>query len=173
MDNRNRVPTQPGGVTESVARTGEGTNAGANEMKVTQGEKRREKKRWTKQRKISLGVLVVGILALVGGVGFLVYNLLKTPDANDAEFLVEVGEWQREDATGVVWNFMEIGKGTLTTNGGENEYDFEWAFEDDKLKIDTDWLYTLNDEYEFELDQEAKKFTVANGDETITFVEKN
>ena len=60
----------------------------------------------------------------------------------------------------------------LENSDGENEYDFKWAFDDNKLKIDTDWLYTLNDEYEFSLDQETKTFTISNDDETITFVEK-
>ena len=168
MDNRNGVPTQPGGVSEGAVRPTEGVN----EIKLSQTEKPKAKRPWTKQRKISLVVLIVGILALIGGVGFLVYNLVKAPSASDAEYLVEVGEWQREDAPSVIWNFTEIGKGTLTTNEGENEYDFEWAFADDKLKIDTDWLYTLNDEYDFELDQNAQKFMVSNGEETITFVEK-
>ena len=168
MDNRNRVATQPGGATEEVARP----VVGGNDAESAATKERKTKKPWTKQRKISLGVLILGVLVLAGGIGFLAYNLLKTPDASDAEYLVAVGEWQRKDEPSVVWDFTEIGKGTLTTNDGENEYDFKWAFEDDKLKIDTDWLYTLNDEYDFSLDQETKTFTISNDDETITFVEK-
>ena len=166
MDNRNRVPTQPGG--DEMIRP----VVGMNEQQTAKPEKRKVKKPWTKQRKISLAVLIVGVLVLAGGIGFLVYNLLKTPSASDAEYLVTVGEWQRKDEPSVIWDFTEIGKGTLTTNDGENEYDFKWAFEDDKLKIDTDWLYTLNDEYDFSLDQEAKTFTISSDDETIMFVEK-
>lgn len=161
---RNRVPTQPGEAVP-VTRVSEA------EPKK-QGKQKKIRKPLSKLRKISIAVLVVGILALAGGAGFLVYKLTRTPGANDAEFLVEVGEWQREGEPSVVWDFTEIGKGTLSTNGGENEYDFAWAFEDGKLKIDTDWLYTLNDEYEFSLDQEARSFELKSEDETIKFVEK-
>lgn len=152
-----RVPTEPEGNVE-------GKKDGAGRKKV--------RKPWTRLRKIGVGVLVVGALVLVAGVGFLVYNLVKTPGAGDAEYLVEVGQWQREDAPSVVWEFTEIGEGKLSTNGGENVYDFVWAFKDGKLEIDTDWLYELNDEYEFEIDQGVGKFRIVSGDETIEFVEK-
>ena len=53
----------------------------------------------------------------------------------------------------VIWKFTEIGKGTLTTNAHTNDYDFQWAIEDGKLKIRTNWLYELDDEYEYRLNQ--------------------
>lgn len=127
----------------------------------------------SKLRKISIGVLAVGIVALVAGIGFLVYQLVSTPGADDADFLVQVKTWQREDAPSVVWEFSEIGKGSLSTNAGENIYDFDWSFDDGKLKIDTDWLYTLNDEYEFSLNQGARTFTLKTDDETLTFIPAN
>lgn len=160
---RNRVPTQP---------VGNGVPVVSPSVAASKSQKKKVRKPLTKLRKISIAVLVIGILALAGGGGFLAYKLTRTPGANDAEILVEVGEWQREDEPSVIWDFKEIGKGTLTTNDGENGYDFVWAFEDGKLKIDTDWLYTLNDEYEFSLDQEARSFEIRSGDETIKFVER-
>ena len=69
----------------------------------------------------------------------------------------------------VFWNFTEIGKGTLTTNNHVNDYDFIWALEDGKLLIETDWLYKLEDEYEYALDQNNGTLTLTKGDETIVF----
>ena len=75
---------------------------------------------------------------------------------------MEIGAWEREDAPSVVWNFTEIGKGTLTTNGHQNDYDFIWAIDGDKIKIETDWLYALDDEYIYTLDQSAGVLTLGD-----------
>ena len=80
----------------------------------------------------------------------------------DAEFLVQMGEWTREDAEGVIWNFTEIGKGTLTTNNHQNDYDFLWSVDGDTLKIETKWLYDLNDEYTYKLQQDNKTLTLSS-----------
>ena len=71
---------------------------------------------------------------------------------------------------GVIWNFTEIGKGTLTTNNHLNDYEFIWALEDGKLQVQTDWLYTLNNTYEYLLDQNSGTLTLTSGSETIKFV---
>lgn len=66
----------------------------------------------------------------------------------------------------VIWKFTEIGKGTLTTNAHINDYDFQWAIEDDKLQMRTAWLYDLDNEYEYKLNQEDGILTLmADGKE--------
>ena len=67
----------------------------------------------------------------------------------------------------LVWEFTEVGKGTLTTNGHINDYEFIWALDEDRLKIETKWLYDLNNEYTYELDQEKGELTLTDGEETI------
>lgn len=138
-------------------------------VKVVEKEPVVEKAEKPKKRRLSLVVLIIGIVLLLGGGGFLAYRLLSRPGARDAEFLVEVGEWQREDAESVIWNFTEIGKGTLTTNNHQNDYDFLWSIEGDTLKIETKWLYDLNDEYSYEIKQGDKKLTLTKDDGEITF----
>ncbi len=103
---------------------------------------------------IGIIVFIIGIATLIGGVVFLVMNVLKEPEVRDADRLVEVGLWQREDDPSVIWNFTEIGKGTLTTNNHVNDYDFIWATEGNTLKIETKWLYDLNDEFNFSLEND-------------------
>lgn len=98
-----------------------------------------------------IAVLVVGLVTLVAGIVSLAITLIQAPSTQDAETLVATGSWQREDEPSVIWNFTEIGKGLLTTNSHTNDYDFIWAMEDGKLKIETNWLYTLNDEFEYKI----------------------
>ena len=74
------------------------------------------------------------------------------------------------DVALVVWSFDEIGKGKLTTNGGLDEYDFIWAIEDNKLKIETNWLYLLENEYEYSLDQNAGRLDLTDGDKSYHFI---
>lgn len=140
-----------------------------------------------KKKIISIIVMVVGLIALVVGVVFLVINLNQAPAVQDGEYLVSAGEWALDEGANcaaeseveagaancepsVVWDFTEIGKGTLTTDGGEHDYDFIWALEDGKLLVETDWLYTLNNEYEYEIDQGAGVLTLTSGDEVYKFV---
>lgn len=113
---------------------------------------------------VGIIVMLVGILTLIAGLTFFLVKILTKPDVLDGDFLVSVGEWRLEtdtncadeanceDNSGVIWNFTEIGKGTLTTNNHLNDYDFIWAIENGKLKIETSWLYNLNDEYEYKID---------------------
>ncbi len=122
------------------------------------------------KKRVSLIVLIIGLLTLIAGVVFLIVRLTAGPSVADGEHLVSVGEWKEQDEPSVIWNFKEIGKGTLTTNNHTNDYDFVWALEDGKLKINTEWLYTLNNEFDYVLDQGSNILTLTSGNETFTFV---
>lgn len=148
------------------------------------------------KKRISLIVFIIGLLTLIAGVVFLIVRLNAGPSIADGEYLVTVGEWKLKDGEclqskcadntkcidengestvvcngdSVIWNFTEIGKGTLTTNNHVNDYDFVWLLEDGKLKINTEWLYTLNDEFEYSLDQNGNTLTLVSGDEEIVFI---
>ena len=121
------------------------------------------------KKRVSLIVMIIGLITLIVGVVFLIVRLTARPSVADGEYLVSVGEWTEQGEPGIVWNFTEIGKGTLTTNNHTNDYDFVWALEDGKLKIDTEWLYTLNDEFDYTLDQNGNMLTLTNGNEEIIF----
>ena len=112
-------------------------------------------------------VFLIGLVTLAGGLGFLIYKLASAPGMADAEFLVSSGQWTREDTKNVVWNFTEIGKGKLTTDDHTNDYDFIWALDGNKIKIETAWLYDLNDEFEYKLDQKNKILTLKDTSKNI------
>ena len=122
------------------------------------------------KKHVSIIVLIIGIITLIAGVVFLVLRLTAQPGIQDGEYLVSIGEWQEADEPSVVWNFTEIGKGTLTTNNHINDYEFIWAIEDDTLKIETEWLYTINDEFIYSIDQNNNILTITSGEEIIEFV---
>ncbi|MDO4611632.1 MAG: DUF5640 domain-containing protein [Candidatus Saccharibacteria bacterium] len=114
------------------------------------------------KKKVSLGVFATGVVALVAGIVVMLVNLLGTSAMRDADYLVsQTGFYREVEGERVVWAFSEIGKGWLGTDG-ENKYDFEWKIEGDKLLIDTAWLYELNDEYTYKIDQEAGTLTLNN-----------
>ena len=115
-------------------------------------------------------MLLVGILVCVAGLVFLLVNILAKPGLRDAEYLVEVGTWVRRDEPSVEWKFTEVGKGVLTTNAHTNDYDFIWALDEDTLKVETAWLYTLNDSFVYELNQSDKTLTLTKDEETIVFI---
>lgn len=114
--------------------------------------------------------LIVGLATLVTGIVFLVMNLNKGAAAQDGDYLVAQENWTLSNSDKVVWDFTEIGKGTLTTNGHENDYEFKWALEDGKLKIETDWLYELENEYDYTLDQSNGKLTLSADGKEYEFV---
>lgn len=122
------------------------------------------------KKRLAIIVFIIGILALLGGSGYMVYDLLKPTVVRDADFLVQISTWQEQDEPKVIWTFSEIGKGNLTTNQHLNDYDFEWNIDGDKLAIKTAWLYDLIDEYTFSLDQDTKTLTLTKDEETFTFV---
>ena len=120
--------------------------------------------------KRSIFVLGIGIFTLAVGAFFLFKTLTKKPAVPDGRYLVSVGAWAREDEPTVVWTFSEIGKGSLTTNHNYNNYDFIWSVDGKTLKIETDWLYTLSDEFEYEINQKKNTLTVTSGGVDYTFV---
>ena len=125
----------------------------------------------SKKKKIcSIGLFVVGLIVLVVGIVFLVLNLMKMNSAADGDYLVAAENWVMEGSEGVIWDFTEIGKGTLTTNNHLNDYDFIWALEDGKLLIETDWLYDIDNEYDYSLDQNSGVLTLSDGIDTYKFV---
>ena len=122
-----------------------------------------------KKKVISFSILIIGLIVLVVGVVMLVLNVMKSAQAADGDYLVTAGDWVLEGEDGVIWDFTEVGKGTLTTNNHTNDYDFIWAREDGKLKVETDWLYDLENEYEYSLDQGSKTLTLTADGETYKF----
>lgn len=124
-----------------------------------------------KMKITSIVALVVGLIVLVAGGVFFVIKNNEASKKGDADYLVEMGDFVMDGSDGaVVWKFTEVGKGTLTTNNHTNDYDFQWAIQDDQLKIRTDWLYEMDNEYTYEVNQGAKTLTLTNGDETYKFV---
>ena len=148
------------------------------------------------KKRISIITLIVGLVTLVAGVVFLIIRLTAASGVADGEYLVSIGKWGLEggncvqakcgenakcvgpdgeatvicDGDGVIWNFTEIGKGTLTTNAHENDYDFIWSIEDGKLKIETKWLYDLENEYDYKLDQDKGELVLSADGEEHKFV---
>ena len=143
------------------------------ETKLEEAEPEEVKPEEAKKRRLPLVVLVIGFLALIGGGTFFAIKLLMKPATRDADYLVEIGEWAREAAESVVWKFTEIGKGTLTTNNHQNDYDFLWSIDGDTLKIETKWLYDLNDEYTYKIQQDNKTLTLSSDDGDIVFLAVN
>ena len=121
------------------------------------------------KQKVSLIVFIIGIFTLVAGAVALVLSFVIKPDMRDAEYLVEVGEWAEEENEGVIWKFTEIGKGTLTTNNHINDYDFIWAIDGETLKIETKWLYDLNNDFTYKVNQGDKTLTLTTGETEYRF----
>ncbi|MBR3228902.1 hypothetical protein IKF67_01565 [Candidatus Saccharibacteria bacterium] len=153
--------------------------------------KKPKKAKKPKKLKISIITFIVGLMVLIAGIIYIVITFTRTPAIADGEYLVEIGTWALDEETncvseeetvgageancidgnsGVIWQFTEVGKGTLTTNNHTNDYDFIWAIEDGKLLIETDWLYTLNNEYEYTLNQAKGELTLKADDKEYKFV---
>lgn len=149
-----------------------------------------------KKKRFAIIVLIIGVITLIAGLTFLLLKLLGSGSGmQDGEYLVEKKTWILDNtdsadslsaeavtncvsneaemncppSSSVIWEFTEVGKGTLTTNNHLNDYDFIWALEDGKLKIETNWLYPLENEYEYELDQEAGKLKLTDSKGTYYF----
>ena len=137
----------------------------------TVGATKEVTKNHQKRKKIAcIATFVIGIIMLIVGATFLVISLLGSNAVADGEYLVEKKSWTltdcgEENCDKVVWNFTEIGKGTLTTDGDEHEYSFEWAIEDGKLLIRTNWLYDLDNKYDYSLDQGGGTLTLREAGE--------
>ena len=122
------------------------------------------------KQKFSFTIFIIGMITLIAGAVALILSFVIKPDMRDAEYLVKMGEWVEQDADSVIWKFTEVGKGTLTTNNHTNDYDFIWAIEGETLKIETKWLYDLNNDYTYKLDQGEKKLTLIAGDNEYVFL---
>ena len=141
------------------------------EPKKEEKEKKKHKKLGKKARLAIIIGSVVGSLAIIGVLlYFLVFRKVEPVVVlSDRDILVSHA-WEKKDAPTVIWTFHADGTGELTTNKS-NYYDTKWSLEqeDDKqvLKIDTAWLYELNDSFEFALDRENDSFSEKNlADET-------
>lgn len=125
------------------------------------------------KKQLPLITFIIGLATLVAGGVFLIINLFfSQPQTADAEYIVQIGAWSEEGTNGsVIWNFSEIGKGTLTTNAHINDYNFIWSLENETLKVETAWLYDLNNEYTYILDQSESKLTLTDSNsKTYIFV---
>lgn len=123
------------------------------DIKSTSDKKLKEKDAEPKKRKASSFVIfLIGLAMLITGLGFLAAKFAMRSNMSDAEKIVELGTFAKNGEEGVVWQFTEIGKGTLTTNGHKNDYDFTWAIEDGKLKIKTEWVEPIYNEYSYKID---------------------
>lgn len=139
------------------------------EVKEVKKTKEASKKRPEKvrSRKIGIAVFVIGIIVLIAGVAVLVVKKTAQPLLDDAEFLITAGQWVREDQPEVIWDFTEVGKGTLTTDDHQNDYNFTWKLDNSKITIETDWLYSFYDTFDYTLNQGEKTLTVKNADKDI------
>ena len=132
-----------------------------------------------KKKIIGITVMVVGLVALVVGAAFLIVKLTAKPGVADGQYLVNAGEWvmdsgdcEGESCEKVVWKFTEIGKGVLTTNAHTNDYEFKWAIEDGKLIMQTEWLYELDDSYEYKLNQDDGILTLTASEKEYRFASR-
>ena len=122
------------------------------------------------KQKFSFTIFIIGMITLIAGAVALILSFVIKPDMRDAEYLVEMGEWVEQDADSVIWKFTEVGKGTLTTNNHTNDYDFIWAIDGDKLKIETKWLTDINNEYTYKINQGEKKLTLTSDETEYVFL---
>ena len=122
------------------------------------------------KKKVGIIVFCLGMVTSVAGLTFFLVNLFTEPGLRDAEYLVEIGTWTRKDQPSVIWQFTEVGKGTLTTNAHTNDYDFIWAISGNKLEVETEWLHNLEDEFSYVLSQDEPELIL---NESIVFVPAN
>jgi len=143
----------------------EGPETVAPPKKQEEKEKKHKKLGKKARMAIIIGSVVVG-LAVVGALLYFLVFRKEEPVAvlTDRDILV-AHAWEKQDAPTVIWTFHADGTGEITTNKS-NYYDMKWYFEQDgedrTLKIDTAWLYELNDSFSFTLDRENSSFTVKN-----------
>ena len=144
---------------QELAKAFEGNPKGEEKKKVE------DRKVASKKNPLPIIVFVVGLALLISGIVFLATKINAGMNFSNAERLVEIGTFIKDGEEKVVWNFTEIGKGYLTTDGHANDYNFIWAIDGDTLKIETDWIYDLDNEYKYKIDGEKLIL-----DDTIIFV---
>lgn len=114
------------------------------------------------KKKLAIIILAIfGVLAIAFGV-FLIINAVQGENPYgkmaEAEVLISIKKWQKEDESTVIWEFGE-GTGKITTNADEY-FDMEWGMKDGVLSIKTKWLTDLRDDFEIKVDKDAPSFTV-------------
>ncbi|MBR3180731.1 hypothetical protein IKF63_01480 [Candidatus Saccharibacteria bacterium] len=116
-----------------------------------------------KSKKPLIITIVIVVILLAGGLLGYFFFFKKAPKIvlSDSEYLIQTKSWEKVDAPTVIWVFDEGGKGELTTNKS-NYYNMTWLLEGKTLKIDTDWLYELNDSFDVTIDRDNSTFTVVN-----------
>lgn len=126
------------------------------------------------KKKIAIIALsVVGVIAIAFGT-FLIINALSGENLYqkmaEAEVLIDIKKWQKQDEPSVIWEFGE-GTGKITTNGDEY-FDMEWGMENEVLSIKTKWLEDLKDEFDITVDKETPSFTIVSKEDSkeSTFV---
>lgn len=129
----------------------------------------KEKKHRKLGKKAKFAIIISSAVVGLAAVGVLLYFLVlrkEEPEVvlTDRDILVSHA-WEKQEAPTVIWTFRADGTGEITTNKS-NYYDMTWYFEQDgetqTLKINTAWLYELNDSFTFALDRENNSFTVKN-----------
>ncbi|MBR2586847.1 hypothetical protein IKE71_00515 [Candidatus Saccharibacteria bacterium] len=142
-------------------------------------EKKKGKKHLSSNAK--LGIIISAIVAVVTAVVlvlvFVVFRKEEPEVALSERELLIAHAWEKEGAPTVIWTFRKDGTGELTTNKS-NYYDMKWNLEQEegansfKLKITTDWLYELEDDFLLEFDRENDKLMLKNlaDDGESTFV---
>ena len=143
-----------------------------------------------KKRIVSIVVLMIGLITFVIGAVFLLLRLTEKPAISDGEYLMSVKNWvleednncglieqanseekaNCEDGARVVWQFIDVGKGVLTTNNHLNDYSFNWILQEKRMLVQTDWLYKLNNEYEYTLNQNEGILILSDNDNEYRFV---
>ena len=92
------------------------------------------------------------------------YTLLK-----DDEFLVKVGEFEREGNSNTVLYFDSLTDGRISNDGDSTVYKMNWNLYGNKLIINIDWVYSKKKEYIIKIDKENIILTLNN---EIKYVKK-
>lgn len=116
------------------------------------------------KKKLAIIILAIfGALAIGFGV-FLIISAIQGENPYskmaEAEVLIDVKKWQKEDEPTVIWEFGE-GIGKITTNADEY-FDMEWGMKDGILSIKTKWLTDLRDDFEITVDKDEPSFTIVS-----------
>ncbi len=129
--------------------------------------------RMQKHKIIGIIIFVVGIISLIiGSVTLVMGQIARENAASDVDYLTSIDEWQKENEPAVSWTFLGDGAGTITTDNHGNDYQMTWVLENGKISIKTEWLYSLSDEFNYEIqrDNNVLILTDANGNEVARFV---
>ncbi|MBQ3293699.1 hypothetical protein IJG96_01010 [Candidatus Saccharibacteria bacterium] len=135
--------------------------------KIDQVAGTKPKKHLPKKAKLAL-IISAAVLAAAGIVVALFLFVFKHEEPEivltDRDYLI-AHAWEKQGAPTVIWTFRTDGSGEITTNK-QNYYSMKWSLEQDTLlSIKTDWLYELNNSFDFAYDKDSDSFTVKNKDD--------